>query len=259
MPGKADRSPFVLPNCHIRQVSPNADTSVVPEVSPPILRIRSSPLIKSVFRLRKDVIAEFTPRIAVPRPRRPHWIVYTDAATNHPMLCALLFQGGRSSPDLQTACAARAPALWSYFFRFTALIYGLELLALVLFFEGRAAFLKGSCFWVYLDNNNFLASLVRGASNAGIIAIMAARFWQLVRRFDICVRFPRVRSDLNPADLPTLWGDLPFRPRFQKGFSSFRPLSARCRPAVAALSPPKPIRIRAIRTVRKSSRRMSRV
>ena len=128
---------------------------------------------------------------------------------------------------MHTACASRAPAIWSYFFRNTALIYGLELLALVLFFEDHAAFLKGPCCWVYLDNNNCLASLVRGDSNTGIIAILVARFWQFLQRFDICVWFSRVHSDLNPADLPTRGKKLPFRPRFQKGFPPFDP----CQPA----------------------------
>ena len=196
--------------------------------------------------------------MAASRPRRPHWIVYTDAATNRPILCALLFHGARSFPDLHTACAARAPTIWSYFCRYTALIYGLEFLVLVLFFEDHAAFLKGSCCWVYLDNSNCLAALVRGDSNTGIIAILAARLWQLVQRFNICVWFSRVHSDLNPADLPTRGKTLPCRPRFRRGFSSYRPLSARCRTAVAALPPPKPLRRRAIRAVRKSTRRMSR-
>ena len=139
---------------------------------------------------------------------------------------------------MHTACASRAPAIWSYFFRYAALIYGLELLDMVLFFDDRAAFLKGSCCWAYLDNNNCLASIVRGDSNTCIIAILVARFWQIVQRFDICVWFPRVHSGLNPADLPTRGEKLPFRPRFQKGFSAFRPLSARCRKAVASLPPP---------------------
>ena len=211
-----------------------------------------SPYEKLVFRRWKEVIEECAPRISIPRPRRPRWIIYTDAAATPPMLCALLFRGGRSSPVLHTACEARAPTIWSYFFRFAALIYGLELLALVLFFEDHAAFLKGSCCWVYMGNNNCLASLVRGDSNTGIIAILVARFWQLVQRFDICVWFPRVHSDLNPADLPTRGKKLPSRPRITKGFSSFRPLSARCRTAVAKLPLRKPLHGRFIRAVRKS-------
>ena len=98
---------------------------------------------------------------------------------------------------------------------------------MVLFPDDHAAFLNGSCFWEYLGDNNCLASLVRGGSNAGIIAILVARFWQFLQRFDICVWFSRVHSDLNPADLPTRGKKLPFRPRFQKGFPPFDP----CQPA----------------------------
>ena len=204
-----------------------------------------------MFRWWKEVIEDCTPRVATPRPRRPHWIVYTDAATTPPMLCALLFHGGRSTPVLHTACSARAPAIWPYFSRPTALIYGLEMLALVLFFEDYAAFLRDSCCWVYLGNNNCLAALVRGDSNAGIIAVLVARFWLLIQRFNICVWLPRVHSDLNPADLPTRGKTLPSRSRFRKGFSSFRPLSIRCRAEVAKLPHRKPLHGRFARAVRK--------
>ena len=97
---------------------------------------------------RRGVIAEFTPRAAIHRPRRPHWFIYTDSATAPPMLCDLLFRGNRSFHDLHSACAARAPAIWPYFFRNTALIYGLVLLALVLFFEDQSAALRGTFCWM---------------------------------------------------------------------------------------------------------------
>ena len=186
-----------------------------------------SPYERSVSRWRKEVVSEFTPRIAAPRARRPRWIIYTGAATNHPMLCALLFRGGRSSPDLHTACAARAPAIWPYFFRHAALIYGLELLDPVLSIDDHAAFLNGSCCWVYLCNNNFLETLIRGDSNTGIIAILVSRFWQLVQRFDICVWFSRVHLDLNPADPPLLVRSSPSVLDFGRVFPLFDP----CRPA----------------------------
>ena len=98
--------------------------------------------------------------------------------------------------------------------------------------------LGGTCFWIYLDNNNRLEAIVRGGSNTGIIAILVARFWHMVHRFDICAWFSRVRSDLNPADLPTRGEKLPFCPRFRAGFSPFIPLPNRCRAAIAALSDP---------------------
>ena len=217
-----------------------------------------SPFEKLIFRWWRDVVEDCTPRVATPRPRRPHWIIYTDAATDPPLLCALLFHGGRSSPALHTVCSARAPLIWSYFFRHTALIYGLEMLALVLFFEDSADLLRGSCCWVYLDNNNCLAALVRGDSNTGVIAILVARFWQLAQRYNICVWMSRVRSDLNPADLPTRGKSLPFRPRYRRGFRSFRPLSIRCRAELSRLPLHKPLHGRNTRTVRKSPRRLIR-
>ena len=86
---------------------------------------------------------------------------------------------------MHTVCAARAPAMWPYFFRDAALIYVLEMSAVVLFFEDHAASLRRTCCWIFLDNNNCLAALVRGGANAGIIAILAASFWKLVKRFDM--------------------------------------------------------------------------
>ena len=176
--------------------------------------------------------------------------------------CSVLscFTGCRSSPDLNTACAARSPAIWSYIFHNDALIYGLELLALVIFFEDHADSLMGDFCWIYLDNNKCLVSLVRGDSNAGIIATLVARFWQLAQRCDICARFSRVRSDLIPSDLPTRGKKLPLHPRYRAGFSSFRPLSARCRAALSALSDPPRIRCTRVgKQVRQPPRRAIRV
>ena len=154
------------------------------------------------------------------------------------MLCVLLFHGDRSSRVLHTACSARAPAVWPYFCRMNALIYGLKLLALVLFSEDRASSLGGAFCWIYLDNNNFLAALVRGDSNTGVIASLVARFWQLVQRLDICAWPYRAHSDLSIDDLPARGRKLPFRPMFGDGFHSFRTLFARCRAMLAVLSDP---------------------
>ena len=118
---------------------------------------------RAAFSWWEAVIADFTPRIAVPRPIHPHWIIYTDAASTPAQLCALLFKGGTSEIRLVKQCSAPASAVWHYLFRYTNLIYGIELFSLVLFFEDWAPLLKGSCCWVYLDNNNnCLSALVRG-------------------------------------------------------------------------------------------------
>ena len=52
---------------------------------------------KSILEWRASIAAEFTPRRARPRPLRPDWLIYTDAATTPAWICALLFYGSRSS------------------------------------------------------------------------------------------------------------------------------------------------------------------
>ena len=177
----------------------------------------------------RSIIADFTPRIAVSRSQIADWIIYTDAATDPPSLCALLFDGKAKSPQLRTECSSRAPVTWSYLFRTTALIYGLELLASVAYFEDFAPQLRGKSCWIYLDNNNCLAALVRGDSNTEVIAVLVARFWQLAQRYNICVWFSRVRSKLNPADHPTRGKQLPFRASVKTPFKSLRSLFQLCR------------------------------
>ena len=44
---------------------------------------------RSVFTWWHDVLADSSPRLVTPRPARPHWLIYTDAATTPPRLCAL--------------------------------------------------------------------------------------------------------------------------------------------------------------------------
>ena len=140
-------------------------------------------------------IADFTPRLAIPRPSRPDWLIYTDAATDPPSLFALLFEGRRASPRLRDLCAStRAPVTWPYLSRRTSLIYGLELLPLVLFMEAWAPFLQGISCWIYLDNNNCLSALVRVDSDTDVIAVLVARLWHLAQIRNICVWFSRARS-----------------------------------------------------------------
>ena len=71
--------------------------------------------------------------------------------------------------ELRAACSARASAAWPYLFRKTCLIYGMELLASVLFFEGRYD-ARASC-WIYIDYNNFLSAHVGGDSYTGAISV----------------------------------------------------------------------------------------
>lgn len=54
---------------------------------------RMSRFERDALLWRNGVIAEFTPRLAVPRPPAADWLVYTDAAAEPPTLRELLFRG----------------------------------------------------------------------------------------------------------------------------------------------------------------------
>ena len=87
------------------------------------------------MRWRNEAISEFTPLLAPPRPARADWLIYTDAATDPPEISALIFNGKSAAAELDTCYDQGLSVVWNYLFRHTALIYGLELLALVAFFE----------------------------------------------------------------------------------------------------------------------------
>ena len=152
---------------------------------------------------RRAIIADSTPRIDASISPIVDWASYAVAATNPPAICALMFSGKSRTPHLLQECVTHVPATWPYLIRETALIYGLELLALVAFFEDPDPALRGSICWCFLDNNNCLAAAGRGGSGAEIIAVLVARFRQLVHRFGIHVWCSRVKSRLNPSYLPT--------------------------------------------------------
>ena len=196
-----------------------------------------SSLERSNHTWRLHIIAEFTPRIAVPRPRRADWLIYTDAATEPATLCGLLFRGDSTTPSLGACCSQRTAVTWEYMFRYTALIYGIELLALVAFFEDHAPLFRGICCWVYLDNNNCLEALTRGDPNTDVIAVLVARFWRTVQRFDICVWFSRVRSKINPSDLPTRANRLPFAAKRSLRFRSPKSLFSHSRSQLHLIAP----------------------
>ena len=90
---------------------------------------------KLLYRWRLSAIGNFSPRLAVPRPPRPRWILYTDAATNRLELRALLFRGDKRHPALRTFWSDSASVPRLYLSRRATLIFGLELLSLVAFCE----------------------------------------------------------------------------------------------------------------------------
>ena len=70
-------------------------------------------------------------------------LIYTDSATDSPWIFASRFNGKTMTPALNTLRAAPVPTVWLYLFRHTCLIYGLELLALVAYFEDHALSIQG--------------------------------------------------------------------------------------------------------------------
>ena len=99
---------------------------------------------RMIHHRRASIIAEFAPpRRVRPRPLKPDWVVYSDPSSTMARICALLFRGRRSSPDLHTCRVSRADVVWIYLFRRTDLIYGMELLALALF-DDSSDFLQSS-------------------------------------------------------------------------------------------------------------------
>ena len=192
----------------------------------------------SVFRWWAGAIAEFTPRLAVPRTLRPHWILYTDDATNHPEICALLFSG-RHFP-------LTSPVMLSYGSRRMDTPFSLGEFN---FWPGtsRPRFIfrrlgplsYGKSIWIYLDSNNSLSALVRGDSNTDVIAVLVARFWKLAQTYGTCAWFPRVRATINPADLPSMGRILPYNSRRALGFRNSMALFRRCRSELHRPPPPK--------------------
>ena len=191
------------------------------------------------FTLRwwESTIRSLQPRWVTDRPTSVPWLVYTDAATHPPKLCALLFNATARETDLVGEWTADVFEQRCFLFRHTALIFGLELLAVVAFFEQLAPKLAGQCVWVYVDNNNVLAAITRGDSNTDVAAVLVAKLWNTLQRFSICAWFSRVGSKINPADLPTRGKRLPFRARERGRLSALPVLFRHTREQLQRLRP----------------------
>ena len=71
----------------------------------------------SVFGWWGRGIRSFSPRISRPCAHSCDWLVYTDAATNPPRLCALRFRGGTRAPRLESCSPMAVPSVWLNRFR----------------------------------------------------------------------------------------------------------------------------------------------
>lgn len=121
------------------------------------------------------------------------------------------------------------PTTWDYLFRSTARILGLEMIAALASIEDFSPRHPNSCLWLYVDNNNALSALARGDSPTDIIAITVDRVWEILTRYNIHARFPRVRSKLNPSDLPSRFQIPPYPTLKKVRFSNINELFIRSR------------------------------
>ena len=214
-----------------------------------VYNARLTDLELHTLRWWEVTIRSLTPRRVCTLPKSVKWILYTDAATNPPRICALLFEGTTSTTQLWGEWASDVPIAWCNIFHRTNLILGLELLALVAFFEQLAPRLSGQSVWVYVDNNNVLAAVTRGDSNTETVAVLVANLWDTLQRHSICAWFSRVPAALNPADLPTRGRMVPFPARFRGNFTSLVPLLRSTRNSLRTLHPHRPNRLRGGRRV----------
>ena len=90
---------------------------------------------------------------------------------------------------------------WIKLFLETNLIYGLELLDIVLTTADSSLGLDNKNITYYIDNNNAISDLVKADSKRIVISILARLFRALVARRGITPWFERAGSKKNIADL----------------------------------------------------------
>ena len=159
---------------------------------------------RAVLTWRCAIFHELHPRVTREVRRFPDFVLYSDAASTHSRIAAILFKGGQSgAPLIELLNKGSTPKFWTRLFHRTNLIYGLELLALLGFVFANRRRLRNSSINAYLDNNNALCALIRGDSNTAVIADMVAVFWMVLQKYGIDIWLGRVSSKLNIADHPT--------------------------------------------------------
>ena len=100
---------------------------------------RLSPFERILFGWWGDLVDEFAPRVAAHRPTRPHWRIYTDDSDIPPHALRSFVSWRSFAPSSSRRLFGPSCYGLALHVPKDCLIYGLELSALVLFFEDRAA------------------------------------------------------------------------------------------------------------------------
>ena len=110
------------------------------------------------------------------------------------------------------------------FFKKTRLISGLEFPDIVAILEDIDPILSALAVSIYMGSSEFLSAVTRGEPSAAVIAVLVARFWELIGRYNSCAWFPRFPSKMNPPVHPTIGKRLPYNGRHPIGSKSLASL-----------------------------------
>ena len=146
---------------------------------------------------RYEAIFAFPTRVCRPLSKKFDWPLYTDADTNPPRICALLFDPRKAETSLDAHLAAFVRP-WAQLFKQTCLIFGSELLGLAAFAEDRGPRLAGQSIWIYMGNNNCLSAMTRGDSNTGAITVLVSRIRGTLQRYFITAWVSRIPPQGEP-------------------------------------------------------------
>lgn len=104
-----------------------------------------------------------------------------------------------ASPQIPTPRQVKANRLWMEIFANTNLLFGLELVALVLTIADPDLPISDSCITCDVDNANALCALARSGSKRPVIAAIPRIFWALRAIRDIAPWLEWVGLDFNVA------------------------------------------------------------
>ena len=146
---------------------------------------------------------------------RPDVVIYTDVATSTRIVAALVIDANSLSNtrNFDILWAETSDPTRGETFASAALIYGLEILAILAKLVASAAFLWGGDVTFYIDNSNCANALVSVCTKTTAVGRMVKLFWPQIQKIGISAWFELASSDLNTVDATTRWESAAFPSR----------------------------------------------
>ena len=183
------------------------------------------------------MLRQMKPRKITPKPDKPEYVVFTDAATKTGIMAAIVIERatfGRTN-NLSMVWEASPGPHWNTLFDKTSLIYGLEMLAFLALLWTPDPPFRGKTVTFHLDNENAVKALIKNNAKPDIITAMTHLAWFRLYQLDVTPWFEWVPSNRNIADLPTRRVKLPFKTLNRSEFKNLRDLYDLIKQAVTAL------------------------